>query len=140
MKKLRPEKNIDQKKSTGRDKIPTKLVQLSAEMLSTPLSSAINNSNKYSVSNFRPVHNIFSKMYEEVLKNMLVEKMNDHFSPFVSANRERKNFQHLLIRLREEWRLHLDNNYFVRAVMTDLSKAFHCIPYDVLTVKLEAYG
>ena len=44
MKKLRPEKNIDQKKSTGRDKIPTKLVQLSAEMLSTPLSSAINNS------------------------------------------------------------------------------------------------
>ena len=31
-------------------------------------------------------------MYEEVLKNMLVEKMNDHFSPFVSANRERKKF------------------------------------------------
>ena len=50
------------------------------------------------------------------------------------------NFQHLLIRLREEWRLHLDNNYFVRTVMTDLPKAFDCIPHDVLIVKLEAYG
>ena len=79
-------------------------------------------------------------MYEEVLKNMLVEKMNDHFHLSFQLIEKERNFQHLLIRLREEWRLHLDNNYFVRAVMTDLSKAFHCIPYDVLTVKLEAYG
>ena len=42
MKKLL--KNIDQKKSTGIDKIPPKLVQLSADILSTPLSNAINNS------------------------------------------------------------------------------------------------
>ena len=87
-------KNIDQKKYTGIDKIPPKLVQLSADILSTPLSNAINNSilkgkfpddakvasvspldkhtdNKYSVSNFRSVSvpNIFSKMYEKVLKN-----------------------------------------------------------------------
>ena len=70
--------------------------------------------NKYSVSNFRSVSvlNIFSKMYEKVLKNMLVEKINDHFSPFVAAYST------------EEWRLYLDNNYFVGAVITDLSKAF----------------
>ena len=37
-------KNIDQKKSTGIDKIPPKLLQLSADILSTPLSNAINNS------------------------------------------------------------------------------------------------
>ena len=42
MKKLL--KNIDQKKSTGIDKIPPKLLQLSADILSTPLSNAINNS------------------------------------------------------------------------------------------------
>ena len=123
-------KNIDQKKSAGIDKIPPNLLQLSADILSTPLSNAINNSilkgkfpddakvasvfpldkhtdNKYSVSNFRPVSvlNIFSKMYEKVLKNMLVEKMNDHFSPFVAAYRENYNTQHVLIRLLEEWRL-----------------------------------
>ena len=72
-------KNKDQKKYTGIDKIPPKLVQLSADILSTPLSNAINNSilkgkfpddvkvasvspldkhtdNKCSVSNFCPVY------------------------------------------------------------------------------------
>ena len=103
-------KNIDLKKSTGIDKILPKLVQLSAHILSTPLPNAISNGilkgkfpddakvtsvfpldkhtdNKYSVSNFRPVSvlNIFSKMYEKFLKNMLVEKMNNHFSPFTAA-------------------------------------------------------
>ena len=39
-------KNIDTEKATGFDKIPPKLVKLSAEILSTLLSIAINNSLK----------------------------------------------------------------------------------------------
>ena len=42
-------KNIGTKKATGFDKIPPKFVRLSAEILSTPLSIAINNSLKYGV-------------------------------------------------------------------------------------------
>ena len=42
-------KNIDTKKATGFDKIPPKLVKLSAELISTLLSIAINNSLKYGV-------------------------------------------------------------------------------------------
>ena len=42
-------KNINTKKATGFDKIPPKLVTLSAEILRTPLSIAINNSLKYGV-------------------------------------------------------------------------------------------
>ena len=79
-------------------------------------------------------------MYEKALKNMLVEKRNEHFSPFVAAYRENYNTQHLLIRLLEEWRLYHENNYFVGAVMTDLSKAFDCISHDLLIAKIEAYG
>ena len=66
--------------------------------------------------------------------------MNDHFSPFVAAYRENFNTQHALIQLLEEWRLYLDSNYSVGAVMTDLSKVFDCIPHNLLIAKLEAYG
>ena len=79
-------------------------------------------------------------MYERVLKNMLVEEMNDQFLPFVAAYREIYNTQHVLIRPLEEWRLYLDNNYFVGAVMTNLSKTFDCISHNLLTAKLEAYS
>ena len=37
-------KNIDDKNATGTDKIPPKLVKISAEVLSQPLADAINNS------------------------------------------------------------------------------------------------
>ena len=83
-------------KTTGFDKIPPKLVKLSAEVLSTPLSIAINNSLKYGafsddakivsvipldkgkpnkngIFNFRSVSilNTFSKIYEKVIKDQL---------------------------------------------------------------------
>ena len=53
--------------------------------------------------------------------------------------RENYNTKHVLIRLLEKWKLYLGNKYFVGAVMTDLLKAFDCIPHDSLIAKLEAY-
>ena len=37
-------KNIDESKATGTDKVPPKLVKISAEVLSQPLADGINNS------------------------------------------------------------------------------------------------
>ena len=87
-------RNIDSKKSTSIDKIPPKLIKLSANVLGKPLAIAINNSfnkgmfpdnakivcvspldkdinDKYSVANFRSVSvlNIFSKFYEKIEKD-----------------------------------------------------------------------
>ena len=103
---------------------------------------------KNSVLNFRPIGvlNCFSKVYENILKTQLVEKINNLFSPFISAYRESYNThayresyntQHVLI---EEWRKNLDNNYFIGAVLMDLSKAFDCILHDLIIAKLAAYG
>ena len=65
--------------------------------------------------------------------------MEHHFSPFISAYRKSFSTEHFLIRLFEDWRNTLDNNNVVGAVLTDLSKAFDCIPYDLLLANLDAY-
>ena len=54
--------------------------------------------------------------------------------------RKDNNSQHMLIRLLEEWRQHLDNNKVVRGVFMDLSKAFDCVSLDLLIAKLAAYS
>ena len=40
----------------------------------------------------------------------------------------------------ETWCKYLDKNKIVGATLMDLSKAFDCLPHDLLVVKLEAYG
>ena len=92
--------------------------------------------------NYRPLSllSVFSKVYEKVLKESLVSGMNEYASNYISAYRANYSTQHVLIRLLEEWREHLDNDEKVGAVLMDLSKAFNCIPHNLLIAKLDAYG
>ena len=120
-------KVLSTKKLTVVDMMPPKLVELAANYLARPLSQSVNNSvkkgmfpgnakvisvtptnkktdDKSFVLSFCPksVLNCFSKVYENILKTQLVEKMNNLFSPFISTYRESCNTQHVLIRLIEE--------------------------------------
>ena len=109
-------KSLDIKKASGLDKIPPKPVKAASDILDVRLSEAINNSlmngifpdgtkvamvspidkktdDKNKISNDRPVSglNIFSKVYEIVLKNALISALSECMSPFVSAHREGYN-------------------------------------------------
>ena len=98
--------------------------------------------NKNEIFNFRSVSilNTFSKIYEKVIKDQLVSGLDNYLSPFISAYRKGCSTQHVLTRLAEEWSEQLDNNYIVGAILMDLSKAFDCIPHDLIIAKLAAYG
>ena len=63
-----------------------------------------------------------------------------YFSLFMAMYRKSYSTQQVLIRLLEEWREKLDKNFVVSAVLMDLSKAFDCIPHDLIIAKLAAYG
>ena len=94
------------------------------------------------IKNYRPVSilNCFSKIYERFLHNQISSFSNEFLSDFISAYRKGCSTNHVLIRLNGNWKTSLDKNLFTGAVLMDLSKAFDCIPHDLLIGKLHAYG
>ena len=47
--------------------------------------------------------------------------------------------QHVLLNLINKWHSCLDNSGEVGTILMDLSKAFHCLPHELVLVKLHAY-
>ena len=93
-------------------------------------------------NNYRPVSvlNGFSKIYERFINDKLLSHVNDILPDFVSAYRSKYSSNHMILRLIEEWKEKLDKEFFAGAVLMDLSKAYDCIPHDLLIAKLNAYG
>ena len=92
--------------------------------------------------NYRPISILpfVSKLYERSINLQLSDHFENFFNHFLGAFRQGMGCQSTLLRLVEDWRGALDRHEYVAAVLMDLSKAFDCLPHDLLLVKLQAYG
>ena len=61
-------------------------------------------------------------------------------SDFISTYRKSYSTNHVVLKIIENWKAALDSKLFTGAVLMDLSKAFECIPHDLLIAKLNTYG
>ena len=84
--------------------------------------------------------NIFSIIYEKMLKDQRIPYLDVTLSLFIAAYRKAYGTQHVLIRTIEERGVKLYNNNIAGAILMDLSKAFDCNPHDLLIAKLHACG
>ena len=71
-------------------------------------------------------------MIEFCLKNSIDPYVNEIHSDFISACCKHYGTGHVIMKLVEEWRKNLDQSKFVGSLLMDLSKAFDCVPHDLL--------
>ena len=155
---------LDTKKATGHDKLPAKLVRAGAAQLSGPLSLIVNNcfnqakfptecklaevsplykkDNQLIESNYRPVSILtcLSKIIEICMNNQLKDFNQNVLSSLISAYRPGYSCQYSLMKLVEDLRQALDKGKSAALLLMDLSKAFDCLPHDIMAAKLKAYG
>ena len=93
-------------------------------------------------SNYRPIRvlSYVSKINERCLYDQIYSYFDKIFSRCQCDFRKGICTQHILLTMIEKMKISRDNKQFCAAILTDLSKAFDCIPYDLLIAKLNAYG
>ena len=92
--------------------------------------------------NYRPISllPIISKIFERVLFEQIEKFSEKMLSPKLCGFRKGHSTQHALLNLLKNWQKTLDKSGVIGTVLMDLSKAYDCLPHDLLIAKLAAYG
>ena len=155
--------SLNQKKATGPDKIPPKLIKMAKPVISDKIAGMINNAivtgtfpdtlkrqmwlhylkKAYHLikENYRPsILPCLSKVYEKVLAIQIGEYFENIFDQALSFFRAGYSCQDTLLSLVEKWKMSLRDHKHAGAILMDLRKAFDCMPHGLLLAKLEAYS
>ena len=105
----------------------------------TPVHKKDETTNK---ENYRPVSvlPLISKIFERIIYDQLSEYLEKYLNSILCGFRKAHSTQHALFKLLQAWQEELDKGGFVGTILMDLSKAYDCLPHDLLVAKLEAYG
>jgi hypothetical protein len=76
----------------------------------------------------------------KAINDQLVFYFSKNVHPYLSAFRSGYGCQTALLKIIEDWKNTLDQHKFTAAILMDLSKAFDCLPHDLLLQKLKYYG
>ena len=157
-------RNLDPRKATGCDNMPPKLLRVAADEITQPVTNLINMSfhqktfpsdlkrseispkykkdDSLKTTNYRPVGILkcLSKIFERVYHDQMYTHYNAILSSRLAAYRKHYSCEHVLIKLVEDCKAALDGKKHVGLVLTDLSKAFDCLPHRLMLAKLNAYG
>ena len=79
-------------------------------------------------------------MFERVIYNQLGKYIDICLNKLLCGFRKAHSTQHALFKLLQRWQKELDNSGLVGTMLMDLSKAYDCLPHDLIIAKFEAYG
>ena len=77
---------------------------------------------------------------ECILSQQLDKLFEDKLSPYLSAYRQNYSCQNALLRILEDLRIACDNKSITAIVGIDLTKAFDCLPHELVLAKRKSYG
>ena len=93
-------------------------------------------------TNFRSISvlPLLSNVFERVIYNQLGKYMGTFLNKLLCGFRKAHSTQHALFKLLQQSQNELDNSGLVGTILIDLSKAYDCLPHDLIIAKFEAYG
>ena len=147
--------NLDSSKKTG-GTIPIKVLKLAVKECAHTLTEIFNTSlslctfpdelkladvipshkkdDATNVENYRPISLLpsVSKVFEKLVFKQLSRFMEGKLSKFLCGFRKKYSTQHALFNLMQNWQKCLEGRGKIGAVLMDLSKAYDCLPHDLL--------
>ena len=149
-------KKLNSKKASKSDDVPTTVIKefetFFAEFLSKNFNSCLETGSFSEdlkcaevvpiYKNYRPISLLsnISKVYERCMQEQLDEYFSDLLSKYQCGFRQGYGTQNCPLAVMEKLRKIRDKKGIFAAVLTDLSKAFDCIPHNLLIAKVSAYG
>lgn len=151
------------KKATQSNDIPVKISKEKADIFANYMSNFFNECNdqgefpfnlkntnitpvfkksfRGSVENYRLVSilPVISKAFEKQLVNKITSYTDKFLSKYQCGFRKGCSAQYCLLAMLEKWERHVDQGKVFGALLTDLYRAFDCLPHELIIAKLSAY-